>query len=93
MGIVLSFATIHQALAAEKCAAFVAASAQAFAACRAPELIPLPASVKSDCGFGLLVDGAEALDDDRMTALSKGGIAYVAAYRRIEKERSYERID
>jgi hypothetical protein len=92
MAIVLVFATIHHALAAEKSAALVAGASAEFAAGPVPELIPLPASVKSDCGFGLLVEGAEALGDDRMKALIQGGLAYTAAYRRIGKEHNYEWI-
>jgi hypothetical protein len=92
MAVILIFETIHHALAAEKNAVLVAGSSAEFAAGPIPELIPLPASVKSDCGFGLLVEGAEALDDDRMKLLIKGGMVYSAAYRRIGKERKYERI-
>jgi hypothetical protein len=92
MAVILIFATIHHALAAEKSAVLVAGSSAEFAAGPVPELIPLPASVKSDCGFGLLVEGAEALDDDRMKALIQGGLAYTAAYRKIGEEHNYERI-
>ena len=93
MAIILVFETIHHALAAEKSAATVAARSPEFGTGPRPELIPLPASVKSDCGFGLLVEGAEALGDGRMKALTQGGLAYTAAYRRIGKEHRYERID
>lgn len=93
MAVVLVFESIHQALAAEKRAVHIAAASPEFASEPRPELIPLPASVKSDCGFGLLVERAEAIDDGQMRALIQGGLAFAAAYRRKGKERSYERID
>ena len=83
MAIVLTFEGIHAAIAAEKRARSVIADA---------ELIPLPASIKSDCGFGLLIPGAEALEADMVRQCIASGIAYASAYRISEKERNYERI-
>ena len=86
MAIILTFAGIHRALAAEKAAKGLSHNG------RAPELVPLPASVKSDCGFGLLFEGASSLCDGP-DALARAGIEYEEAYRIVGKERRYERID
>jgi hypothetical protein len=96
MGIILTFASIHRALAAER-----AAQGGTGAAGRAdPELVPLPPRIKSDCGFGLLVPEALGLEDPRVLALAEAGIAIAGAYRVVpsdakdgsSKECSYERI-
>jgi hypothetical protein len=88
MGIILTFAGIHRALAAEKAARGLAHGPSG----RAPELVPLPASIKSDCGFGLLFEDAASLGDGP-AELARIGIEYECAYRIVEKERLYERID
>jgi hypothetical protein len=87
VSLLLTFATIHDALAAEKSASDIAFEG------RKPELRPLPPSVKSDCGFGLWIEGAHSLADPPVAALYDRGARIAAAYRFIEKERSYERID
>jgi hypothetical protein len=87
MSLVLTFASIHDALAAEK-----AASGLAFDGGR-PELIPLPAAVKSDCGFGLAIGGAQDLEEGPVAALLGRGLMIEAIYRLTGKEKSYERID
>jgi hypothetical protein len=77
--LILTFATIHEALAAEKAAGETGEM-----------LVPLPPRIKSDCGYGLLVPGAESLEDPRIAALVEAGIRFAGAYRM--KEKAYERI-
>jgi hypothetical protein len=90
--IVLSFATIHDALAAEK-----AARDAGFAGA---ELLPLPPSIKSDCGYGLFMTGIKDADE-LLAGLRSTAIRYETAYSLREtastdsegKEKAYERID
>ena len=102
MAILLTFASIHAALAAEK-AADQQGRASGFEASgsAAPTLVPLPPRVKSDCGFGLLMAAVDRLDDRRVAELLESGVRIDSAYLVIEtengnskrKERRYERIN
>ena len=97
MGIVLTFASIHAALSAEK----ATAKRSRESGLQAPELVPLPPQVKSDCGFGLLFASAESLDDTFVSRFPESEIEFEAAYSVVEidaesgkrKEKRYERID
>jgi Protein of unknown function (DUF3343). len=84
MAIVLTFEGVHAAIAAEKKARAILAEA---------ELVPLPASIKSDCGFGLLIPGEDTLEAETVKECVARGVAYASAYRLNEKEGNYERID
>jgi hypothetical protein len=92
MDLVLTFATIHEAIAAERKAAALFAGA---------ELVPLPPEVKSDCGFGLLLPGEKADGRPSPEALAEAGIEPTGIYRIVavdpgranRKEKRYERID
>ena len=98
--IVLTFPTIHDALAAERSAIrgeLVSIGAEGAVKI---ELLPLPPSIKSDCGFGLYIDTIR--DEAALLAQLRGAeLRYEAAYsiRGPEasgphpKERIYERID
>ncbi len=88
--LILSFAGIHDALAAERLAA-------------GAELLPLPPAIKSDCGYGLFIDideGGPSLAA-RLASLREAGLRWEAAYRAAGgssrspygKETIYERID
>jgi hypothetical protein len=93
--IVLAFATIHDALAAEK-------AARGIAGARGAELLPLPPSIKSDCGFGLFLATILGSEAELLAALRAAEVRYESAYSvreaagiglRATKEKSYERID
>jgi hypothetical protein len=91
--IVLSFATIHDALAAEK-------AAVGMGGIELVELLPLPPSIKSDCGFGLFLTTI-GCDSESIAALRAEMLLFEAAYSVREiagiapgrKEKVYERID
>jgi hypothetical protein len=91
MDLVLTFAGIHDALAAEKAARGLGLEA---------ELVPLPSAVKSDCGFGLLLSAQADDGHGHVHALEEAGIEITDAYRVTEspieggtrKEKRYERI-
>lgn len=89
MVVVLTFESVHRALEAEH----LARSTLREIASSPPELLPLPASVKSDCGFGLSIEFGGDSVELAMRELAKAGITFVAAYKAAEKERRYERID
>ena len=97
MGVLLAFASIHAALAAEKSAEKRAREL----GLALPELVPMPPRVRSDCGFGLLFPAAGSVGDEHVAALRSSGIEFDCAYLVIEtdaadgkrKERKYERID
>ena len=97
MSVILTFATIHNALAAEKAARLTRGTAQG----GEEELVPLPPQVKSDCSFGLFIPTAMRLEDTRIVALVESGVEFAEAYRVNEsdvrdgqrKEKHYERID
>lgn len=102
MAILLTFASIHAALAAEKAADRQDRTSDAeVSASEAPMLVPLPPQVKSDCGFGLLIMAADSLDDRRVADLLGDGVHIDGAYRVIEtengnstrKEMRYERLN
>ena len=88
MGLLLTFETIHDALAAEKAYAGSA------------ELVPLPPRVKSDCGFGLLVADSSDPGAEIVARLRGSGSRIAGIYAVIEsdaesgkrKEKTYERI-
>jgi hypothetical protein len=91
--IVLGFATIHDALAAERAAGGLGGIELA-------ELLPLPPSIKSDCGYGLFMDTVLG-EHELIAVLNEANILFESAYcvREIDgaapgkKERSYVRID
>jgi hypothetical protein len=92
-GIVLAFSTIHDALAAEK-------AVRGIAGARGAELLPLPPSIKSDCGFGLFLAAIPGGEAELLAALKAAAIHHETAYSIREapgpthkKEKSYERID
>jgi hypothetical protein len=97
VSVILTFATIHDALAAEKAARLTRGTAQG----GEEELVPLPPQVKSDCGFGLFIPAATKLEDTRIVSLVESGVEFSEAYRVYEsdvhdgqrKEKRYERID
>ena len=102
MAILLTFASIHAALAAEKAAGQRNAPSPSEApGHETPMLVPLPPQVKSDCGFGLLMTAADSLDDRRVADLLGDGLHIDGAYLVIEtengnstrKERRYERLN
>jgi hypothetical protein len=96
---ILTFASIHDALRAEKTLLALAAAG----GMPPGELVPLPPAIRSDCGFGLLLDAAASVGARYTEALRESGVEIEGAYRVIEsesksgkgyrKERSYERID
>jgi hypothetical protein len=65
------------------------------------ELLPLPPSIKSDCGFGLYLDTMSGDEATCLARLRGASIRWEAAYRiatreaagASPKETSYERID
>lgn|GEM_PF-5484422 len=95
---ILSFASIHDALATEKA---VLSGAGVVAGLMGTELLPLPPSIKSDCGYGLYFSTAKGreqlLADLASTAIRYEGAYYVAEEaddaRSMIKEKRYERID
>jgi hypothetical protein len=89
MEILLTFDSVHCALKAEA----MAPSALEDITARAPELLPLPASVKSDCGFGLCLELEESGLGAALKRLMAAGLRYEAAYRATGKGRTYERIN
>ena len=96
MALVLTFASIHDALKAEKALLPPADTGGKMAG----ELVPLPPAIKSDCGFGLLLEAAEDDGACYIETLRKSGVEVEASYRIVDreegngirKERSYERI-
>jgi hypothetical protein len=103
MALILTFATIHEALAAEKAAQGIhwprPAHATQPGACTA-ELVPLPPQVRGDCGFGLFLDTIEEEEAKCIDGLRGAGIVIAGVYRVTErdaggggrKEKSYEWI-
>jgi hypothetical protein len=93
----MTFASIHDALKAEKALRLI----EERQGQKAGELVPLPPAIRSDCGFGLLLDAAEGGEACRAKALRESGVEVEDVYRVIEreaengshKEKSYERID
>jgi hypothetical protein len=96
MALVLTFASIHEALKAEKALGELAKGGE----CAEGGLEPLPPEIKSDCGFGLFLGASEEAHMRCLQALLAAGIIVEAAYRAREratyegtrKERSYKRI-
>jgi hypothetical protein len=87
MPVVMTFASIHEALRAESAARRLGIVTPGQDA----GLIPLPPQLSSDCGFGLLIDGADPDTCAAVRALRGEGIAIREIYGR--KENGYERID
>jgi hypothetical protein len=112
MALLVTFPNVHAALAAERAARrlfplaaagasfpFAAAGERGSSGSATPtlvDLVPLPPAVRSDCGFGLLVEGEEAGEGAWLGALRDAGLSLSEAYRRAEGHgnggRSYERI-
>jgi Protein of unknown function (DUF3343) len=96
VSLVLTFASIHDALKAEKALRSLAGRGGK----PAGELVPLPPAIKSDCGFGLLLEAVEGGGACYIEALRESGVEVEASYRIVDreagngirKERSYERI-
>jgi hypothetical protein len=96
VALVLTFASIHDALKAEKALRSLAERDGK----PAGELVPLPPAIKSDCGFGLLLEAADGDGAGYIESLRESGVEVDGSYRIVErktddgirKERSYERI-
>lgn len=96
MALLLTFSSVHYALAAERAAKRSDENKEG----NDPELVPLPPSIRSDCGFALVLPGMERSDPAVLQAIRGLGIAYEAAYRIVvpsggdgKKEKRYERVD
>jgi hypothetical protein len=100
---VLVFAGIHDALAAEKEVLKPPRGQSSFegrGTADSPGLLPLPPSIKSDCGFGLFLDTIDG-EERRALASLRATVRFEAAYSVHEvessdprkKETIYERID
>ncbi len=90
----LTFPSVHYALAAERRILGIEG------ALWKAELVPLPPSIKSDCGFALRIETDQTDELAEVQALKDLGLSFVEAYKIQEpgtavgnrKERRYERI-